>query len=100
MQSANSEVDQTLGLAQNVPMLLREITFYEFHVIRNPMYNILLGRPFDVLLESFVHNYKNEDQTITIHDPNSWRTATVPTFTHSTHLRTCCQALDFCNLRI
>ena len=53
MQSANSEVDQTLGLTQNVPLLLREITFYvQFHVIHNPMYNILLGRPFDVLLVS------------------------------------------------
>ena len=50
-------------------MLLGEIMFYiQFHVIRNPMYNILLGRPFDILLESIVHNYKNEDQTITIHD--------------------------------
>ena len=101
MQSANSEVDETLGLARNVPMLLGEIMFYvQFHVIRNPAYDILLGRPFDVLLESIVRNYKNEDQTITIHDPNSGRTATVPTFAHSTHLRTCHQALDFCDSRI
>ena len=101
MQSTNSEVDETLGLAQNIPMLLGEITFYvQFHVIHNPVYNILLGRPFDVLLESIICNYKNEDQTITIHDPNSRRTATVLTFTHSTHLQTCCQAPDFCNSRI
>ena len=86
MQSVNSEADETLGLAQNVPMLLGEIMFYvQFHIIRNPMYDILLGRPFDVLLGSIVHNYKNEDQTITIHDPNSGRTTTVPTFVCSTH---------------
>ena len=101
MQSANSEVDETLGLAQNIPMLLGEITFYiQFHVIHNPMYDILLGRLFDMLLESIICNYKNEDQTITIHDPNSRRTAAVPTFVHSTHLQTCCQAPDFCNSRI
>ena len=82
-------------------MLLGEITFYvQFHVIRNPVYDILLGRLFEVLLESIVCNYKNEDQTITIHDPNSRRTATIPTFACSTHLRTCHQALDFCDLRI
>ena len=68
MQSVNSEVDQTLGLTQNVPMLLREITFYvQFHVIHNPMYNILLGRPFDVLLESIVHNYSSSKNC-----PNVW----------------------------
>ena len=101
MQSTNGKVDETLGLLRNIPMLLREITFYvQFHVIRNPAYNILLGRPFDVLLESIVHNYKNKDQTITIHDPNSRTTATIPTFACGTHPRTCCQALDFCNSRI
>ena len=101
MQSTNGEVDETLGLARNVPMLLGEITFYvQFHVIRNPAYDILLGRPFDVLLESIVRNYKNEDQTITIHDPNSGRTATVPTFARGTHPRTSRQAPDFCDSRI
>ena len=101
MQSVNGEVDETLGLARNVPMLLGEITFYvQFHIIRNPAYDILLGRPFDVLLESIVRNYKNEDQTITIHDPNSGRTTTVPTFVRSTHPHTCRQAPDFCDSRI
>ena len=101
MQSANGKVDETLGLMRNVPMLLGEIMFYvQFHVIRNPAYDILLGRPFDVLLESIVRNYKNEDQTITIHDPNSGRTATVPTFARGTHPHTSCQAPDFCDLRI
>ena len=101
MQSMNGEVDETLGLVRNVPMLLGEIMFYvQFHVICNPVYNILLGRPFDVLLESIVRNYKNEDQTITIHDPNSGKTTTVPTFMCGTHLHTCRQALDFCDSRI
>jgi hypothetical protein len=51
----------------------------QIHVIWSPAYDILLGRPFDVLTESMVKNFANEDQTITIVDPNSRRTATIPT---------------------
>jgi hypothetical protein len=80
MQSANGTVDPSLGLARNVPFLIGDLTFYmQVHVIRNPAYDILLGRPFDVLTESVVRNFSNEDQTITVHDPNSERVATLPT---------------------
>jgi len=80
MQSANGTIDPSLGLARNVPFLIGDLTFYmQVHVIRNPAYDILLGRPFDVLTESVVRNFKNEDQTITIHDPNSERVVTIPT---------------------
>jgi hypothetical protein len=80
MESANGNVDPSLGLARNVPFLIGPLTFYlQVHVIRSPAYDILLGRPFDVLTESVVRNFKNEDQTITLHDPNSGRVATIPT---------------------
>jgi hypothetical protein len=80
MQSANGTVDPSLGLARNVPFLVGDLTFYiQVHVIRGPAYDILLGRPFDVLTESVVRNFRNEDQTITIHDPNSNRVVTLPT---------------------
>jgi hypothetical protein len=80
MQSANGTVDPSLGLARNVPFLVGDLTLYmQVHVIRNPAYDILLGRPFDVLTESVVRNFRNEDQTITIHDPNSDRVVTLPT---------------------
>ena len=86
MQLANHEVDETLGLAQNMPILIGDIMLYvQFHIVRNPAYDVLLGRPFDILCESIVRNYSNEDQTITIHDPNSGRIATVPTFPRGTH---------------
>ena len=101
MQSANREVDETLGLAWNVPILVGEITLYvQFHIVWNPAYNVLLGRPFDILCESIIRNYSNEDQTITIHDPNSGRIATVPTFPRGTHPRTARLAPDFCDSRI
>jgi len=80
MQSANGEIDRTLGLARNVPCHIGKITLYlQIHVIRSPAYDILLGRPFDVLTESIVKNYSNEDQTITIRDPNTSKCATIPT---------------------
>ena len=34
MQSANGEIDETLGLAQNVPIQIGEITLYlQFHIV-------------------------------------------------------------------
>src|SRR6202453_489361 len=80
MQSANGSIDQSLGLERNIPCKLSPIMLYlQIHVIGNPTYDILLGRPFDVLTESTVQNFANEDQTITITDPNSGRSATIPT---------------------
>ncbi|KAJ7177321.1 hypothetical protein C8R43DRAFT_1118325 [Mycena crocata] len=80
MQSANGSISPSLGLARNVPFLIGDITLYlQVHVVRGPAYDILLGRPFDVLTQSIVHNFANEDQTITICDPNTGHISTVPT---------------------
>ncbi|KAF7348977.1 hypothetical protein MVEN_01418600 [Mycena venus] len=78
--SANGSVSPSLGLARNVPFRIGDITLYlQVHIVRNPAYDILLGRPFDVLTQSIVRNFANEDQTITICDPNTGKLATVPT---------------------
>ncbi|KAF7317593.1 hypothetical protein MKEN_00846400 [Mycena kentingensis (nom. inval.)] len=80
MQSANGAVNPSLGLARSVPFRIGNITLYlQVHVVRNPAYDILLGRPLDILTESVVHNYTNGDQTITLHDPNTGAVSTVPT---------------------
>ena len=79
MQSANGEVDQSLGLVKNIPFTFRGITLYlQVHVIWSLAYDILLGHPFDVLTFLVVHNYVNEDQMLTITDPNSGEAITVP----------------------
>jgi len=92
MESANGELDPSLGLARNVPCTIGDITLYlQFHVIRSPAYDILLGRPFDVLTESMIKNYANEDQTITIRDPNFDRRATIPTFPRGSPKHRCVQ---------
>lgn len=86
MESANGTFDWSLGLARNVPFLVGTITLYlQVHVIRSPSYDILLGRPFDVLTESVIRNFANEDQTITITDPNTDNKCTVPTFARGTY---------------
>ncbi|KAF8132728.1 hypothetical protein K438DRAFT_1641978 [Mycena galopus ATCC 62051] len=80
MQSANGSVSPLLGLARNVPFRIGDITLYlQVHIVRNPAYDVLLGRPFDVLTQSIIRNFANEDQTITICDPNTGKLATVPT---------------------
>jgi hypothetical protein len=44
MQSANGGIDETLGLARNIPCDLGSIILYmQIHIVRNPTYNILLG---------------------------------------------------------
>jgi hypothetical protein len=84
MQSANGEVDQSLGLSRNVPFTVGPLTFYlQVHIVKSPAYEVLLGRPFDILSESIVQNYANQDQTITVHDPNSGRRITIPTLARS-----------------
>jgi len=98
MQSANGALDPSLGLSHNVPCKIGTITiFLQIHVIRNPAYDMLLGRPFDVLTRSLVKNFANEDQTITIRDPNSHRTITIPTIPRGPprFLRTSQDASDF-----
>ena len=80
MVSTNRGVDQSLGLAKNILFKIGEIMVYlQVHILQQPTYDILLGRPFDVLTESVVQNYSNENQTITILNPNTSKRATVPT---------------------
>ncbi|KAJ7140863.1 hypothetical protein C8R44DRAFT_726576 [Mycena epipterygia] len=80
MQSANGSVTPSLGLSRNVPFRIGDITLYlQVHIVRNPAYDVLLGHPFHVLTQSIVRTFANEDQTITICDPNTGNLATVPT---------------------
>ena len=80
MMSANGGVDQSLGLVRNVPFVVGDITIYlQVHILRNLAYDILLGQPFDILTQSIVRNFTDENQTIMIIDPNTGCKATIPT---------------------
>ncbi len=86
MQSANKQVEKLLGMAKNVPFLFGDIMVYlKVHIIHNPAYDVLLGRPFDVLTSSTVYNNTDGGQVIKIKDLNSLWSTMVPTFPHGQH---------------
>ena len=81
MQSANGTLNSTRGLARNVPFTFGDITiFMQVHIMDDVPYDVLIGRPFDVLCETEIKNAKNGDQFITITDPNTGRKVTIPTY--------------------
>ena len=72
------------GLARNIPFLIENITFYlQVHIVGSVAFDILLGRPFDILTESIIHNFSDGDQTYTIKDPNTGCIVTIPTIPQS-----------------
>lgn len=81
MQSAHGDLAPTKGLARNVPFKFGNMTvFLQVHIIDNAPYEVLVGRPFDVLVESTIRNTKEGDQFITMTDPNSGRKIEVGTY--------------------
>ena len=81
MQSASGQLQPTRGLARNVPFKFGEITIYmQVHVIDRVPYDVLLGRPFDVLTNSTIQNFETGEQEITITDPNSGMKCTMGTY--------------------
>lgn len=78
MESVNSKFNWTCGLTHNVPFKIGEITLYfQVYVIGSLSYAVLLSCPLDVLTESIIKNFTNEDQTI-ITDPKSCKKSAIP----------------------
>lgn len=85
MQSANGQVEKSVGLCKNAAFRFGDITLYlQVHVIKNPAYKVLLGRPFEVLAASTIENGSDGSQTITLTDPNSKLRCVIPTFERGT----------------
>lgn len=81
MQSANGQLKPTLGVCRNVPFKFGEVTVYlQLHVVERAPFQILLGRPFDVLTESKVQNFKDGDQWVTVSCPNKGIQSVIPTY--------------------
>ncbi|KAG6893508.1 hypothetical protein C0995_000313 [Termitomyces sp. Mi166 len=88
MQSTNGAIDQSQGLARNVPCTIAGLTIYlQVHIISQPAYNILLGKPFDVLTCSIVRTLSANKTVITITDPNGGDSRTIATFERGHHKR-------------
>ena len=56
----------------------------QVHVIREPAYDLLLGRPFDTLMQTNIQNFEDGRQNITLTDPVTNRRLTIPTFARGT----------------
>jgi hypothetical protein len=80
MQSANNQIEKSLGLVRNVPFRFDHITVYlQVHVINEPAYKVLLGRPFDAVTCSIYENDRDGGQIVTIQCPNTRKKITIPT---------------------
>ncbi|KAI5823059.1 hypothetical protein K523DRAFT_255846 [Schizophyllum commune Tattone D] len=72
MQSANNQINETLGLARNIPFdFAGTIIYLQCHISDTAAFRILLGRPFDTLCESVVSNDRFGNQEVTITCPNT-----------------------------
>ncbi|KNZ82328.1 hypothetical protein J132_00143, partial [Termitomyces sp. J132] len=82
MESANSQVDTSVGLAKNVPFTFAEgFTIYlQVHIFVKPAYTVLLCCPFDTLTESNIQNLQDGSAIITIRDPNTGCQTALPLF--------------------
>lgn len=88
MQSANGQFQRTKGLARNVPFTFGEVIIYlQLHVVEDAPYQVLLGRPFDVLTSSEVQNFPDGDQLIVITCPNTDVKCTIPTYPRGEGIR-------------
>jgi hypothetical protein len=82
MESANATKESTMGLLRDLPVRIGSSTFYlQVQVIENAPYEMLLGRPFLTLTQAQTHHYSNGDSHITLIDPNTNETITIPTMT-------------------
>jgi hypothetical protein len=89
MQDVHGGLEETAGLARNVPFQVGEITIYlQLHVQKSAPFEVLIGRPFDVLTESVIKNHSNGNQEVTITDPNTGNKCTMGTYVRANRKRT------------
>lgn len=81
MESASKHVEETLGLAKNVCFAVGGLNFnLQVHILEDPPYRVLLGRPFSTLASSSIHTKPDGSSDITLTDPNTKQVATIPTY--------------------
>ncbi|KIM48498.1 hypothetical protein M413DRAFT_38784, partial [Hebeloma cylindrosporum] len=80
MESANMSTDLTMGLLQNVQMIVGGIEFVvQIQVTKNTSYEMFLGWPFHTHVEVLTKHFQNGDAHITIKDPITHEIATLLT---------------------
>ena len=80
MESANKTKDETMGLLQDLKVQIGEYDFYlQVQVVKDAPYELLLGRPFLMLTQANHKHFTNGESRLTLIDPNTHDTITVPT---------------------
>jgi hypothetical protein len=86
MQSANGQMKQSYGLARNVLFQFGDVRAHlQVHIFEKPAYDVLLGRPFEVLTRSSSSNDGSGGCTLTITDPNTRKTSTMVTYARGSY---------------
>ena len=81
MESASNHVEKTLGLARNICFQVGGLNLLlQVHILEDPPYRVLLGRPFDAHASSIVQTKENGSSELVLTDPNTKRIAIVPTY--------------------
>jgi hypothetical protein len=81
MESASNHIEPTLGLAKNVIFSVGGLALHlQVHILENPPYRVLLGRPFSTFTQSVVRNKTTGESEVELTDPNTGRKAMVPTY--------------------
>ncbi|KAJ3858280.1 hypothetical protein EV359DRAFT_8733, partial [Lentinula novae-zelandiae] len=55
------------------------VAFLQVQVVDSPAYDFILGRPFEILMLASYKNFLLGDQQLTLTDPNTHKTTTIPT---------------------
>ncbi|KAJ4479472.1 hypothetical protein C8R41DRAFT_771990 [Lentinula lateritia] len=80
LQSANGNTDWSMGLAKDVPFRFGDVVaFLQVQVVDSPAYDFILGRPFEILMQASYKNFLSGNQHLTLTDPNTHKTTTIPT---------------------
>jgi len=81
MESASNHVEKTLGLARNVRFSAGGLDiFLQAHILENPPYRVLLGRPFETFTSCTTYTTENGATELVLTEPNSKKVARIPTY--------------------
>lgn len=81
MESADKGRTSTLGLARNIPFDFEGIVYYlQLHVLEDPAYEVLLGRPFEVVSNLVITNLANGNAVGTLTDNTNGKKLTIPSY--------------------
>jgi len=81
MEAVNKSKSMTLGLLQDLKVVIGGYTFYvQAQVLKKASYQMLLGLPFFTLTQAAIKHWKNGDTSLVLEDPNTQATIKVPTF--------------------